>query len=355
MGAGLAAGYSGVAVFLAQLAALTGGDRYAGLAMSAAVPLPRLVEHLAGRPEPAAAVGPGAFHGLGGICYALARLSRLLGDADLAACLAASVDLTASVDITAAVDVTVSVDLTASAERAAGVDLGALPSGDAARLSRYAGLDTGVAGGLAAMIAVSAASGCRRPRCWRAGSPSTCSAGAAPNPRHPGSPAAGPASAGRCSGMPRTAAGASPRAAPSWAGGKPAGEHAAQQLLHHERHAGAAPPELGDGWLEHIVRLDAETHRHQLAHLGPPEPAELQVAAGIALGCGPDQVERPARIGARGDQQHRPLPGEVVGQVLHHGQSFRVAVVQVLDHHEAAGVSTDPGHQPQHGLGQYHQ
>ncbi|MFD5117443.1 type 2 lanthipeptide synthetase LanM family protein [Streptomyces sp. NPDC058391] len=80
MGAGLGQGYCGVALFLAQLGRLTGSSRYTDLAREALTPLPALVGALAADPGLSRAVGPGAFHGLGGICYAVARLATLLGD-----------------------------------------------------------------------------------------------------------------------------------------------------------------------------------------------------------------------------------------------------------------------------------
>ncbi|RBM20485.1 type 2 lanthipeptide synthetase LanM family protein [Streptomyces sp. PT12] len=80
MGAGLGQGYCGVALFLAQLGALTGASRYTDLAAKALTALPGLIASLAAEPELGRAVGPGAFHGLGGICWATARLATLLGD-----------------------------------------------------------------------------------------------------------------------------------------------------------------------------------------------------------------------------------------------------------------------------------
>lgn len=80
MGAGLAQGYCGVALFLAHTGALTGADRYTALAREAVRPLPALLKALAADPELGAAAGPGAYDGLGGICYALVRLSALLGE-----------------------------------------------------------------------------------------------------------------------------------------------------------------------------------------------------------------------------------------------------------------------------------
>ncbi len=79
MGAGLAHGYPGVALFLAELGALTGRARYTDLARAAVRPLPALVRNLAERPELSRAVGPGGFSGLGGIVYAVSRLETLLG------------------------------------------------------------------------------------------------------------------------------------------------------------------------------------------------------------------------------------------------------------------------------------
>ncbi|MEU3692143.1 type 2 lanthipeptide synthetase LanM family protein [Streptomyces narbonensis] len=87
MGAGLADGYTGVALFLAQLGRLTGVGRYTDLAARAVRPLPRLIHALASDPELSRAVGPGGFHGLGGLSYALARLTTLLGDDRLGDCL----------------------------------------------------------------------------------------------------------------------------------------------------------------------------------------------------------------------------------------------------------------------------
>ncbi|MFC8452123.1 type 2 lanthipeptide synthetase LanM [Kitasatospora sp. NPDC057223] len=91
MGAGLAQGYTGVALFLAQLGALTGSARHTGLARAALAPVPGLVAAMAADPALARAVGPGGFDGLGGVCYALARVANLLDD-DLADCLPTALD-----------------------------------------------------------------------------------------------------------------------------------------------------------------------------------------------------------------------------------------------------------------------
>lgn len=80
VGAGLAHGYCGIALFLAQAGVVLDERGYLDTARRALRPLPALLAGLARRPEAVAAIGPGAFHGIGGICYALARLARLLDD-----------------------------------------------------------------------------------------------------------------------------------------------------------------------------------------------------------------------------------------------------------------------------------
>jgi type 2 lantibiotic biosynthesis protein LanM len=80
MGAGLADGYLGVALFLAQLAELTGVGRYAEVARRAVSAIPQLLDALAARPDLLGVVGCGAAEGLGGISYGLARLATLLHD-----------------------------------------------------------------------------------------------------------------------------------------------------------------------------------------------------------------------------------------------------------------------------------
>jgi type 2 lantibiotic biosynthesis protein LanM len=124
LGAGLADGYCGTALFLAQLGKLTGLSRYPELARKAVAPLPRLLDLLAADPELAGEVGCGAFGGLGGLCYALARLSTLLADGDMVRWLAAAVPLVVAADD-----------------------------------GRGSGLATGRAGGLATLLAVHAETG----------------------------------------------------------------------------------------------------------------------------------------------------------------------------------------------------
>ncbi|MEU2666861.1 type 2 lanthipeptide synthetase LanM family protein [Micromonospora sp. NPDC007220] len=96
MGAGLANGHLGVALFLGQLAAVTGTARYAELARRAVAGVPGLFQLLGARPDLVAAIGPGGLYGLGGIAYGLARLSTLLADPGLAGQARAAVDLAAA-------------------------------------------------------------------------------------------------------------------------------------------------------------------------------------------------------------------------------------------------------------------
>ncbi|MFC5286502.1 type 2 lanthipeptide synthetase LanM family protein [Actinokineospora guangxiensis] len=79
LGAGVGDGYTGVALFLAEVAGLTGAARYADLAAAALAPLPRLLGALEADTDAAGMVGCG-FHGLGGIAYAAARVGVLLAD-----------------------------------------------------------------------------------------------------------------------------------------------------------------------------------------------------------------------------------------------------------------------------------
>ncbi|HEX6969347.1 MAG TPA: type 2 lanthipeptide synthetase LanM family protein [Micromonosporaceae bacterium] len=95
MGAGLANGYCGVALFLAQLGDLTGVSRYRDVARRAVSAVPPLLESLAARPDLVEAVGCGGFHGFGGIGYALARIATLLADAEIRRAAAAAVELAA--------------------------------------------------------------------------------------------------------------------------------------------------------------------------------------------------------------------------------------------------------------------
>ncbi|MGZ0150456.1 type 2 lanthipeptide synthetase LanM family protein [Kribbella sp. WER1] len=92
MGAGLSNGYTGTALFLAQVGVLTGAQKYCELARDAVRPIPQLLQALEGDLESANLIGPG-FHGLGGISYGLHRLSELLDDSDLNGWLATSLEL----------------------------------------------------------------------------------------------------------------------------------------------------------------------------------------------------------------------------------------------------------------------
>ncbi|WP_103528573.1 type 2 lanthipeptide synthetase LanM family protein, partial [Streptomyces sp. SM12] len=83
-GASLGDGYSGTALFLAELGRATGRARFSEAAAQAVVqPLPRTLRLLAAHPELAARVGPGGFHGVGGLVYAAARLGPLLDSREL--------------------------------------------------------------------------------------------------------------------------------------------------------------------------------------------------------------------------------------------------------------------------------
>uniref|UniRef100_UPI000BF14E81 type 2 lanthipeptide synthetase LanM family protein n=1 Tax=Streptomyces sp. rh34 TaxID=2034272 RepID=UPI000BF14E81 len=83
MAADLAGGYTGPALFLAQLAALTGASRYAEAAREALAPVPGLLDALHGRADELGALGSGAFAGLGGIAFALTEVGTLLGDREV--------------------------------------------------------------------------------------------------------------------------------------------------------------------------------------------------------------------------------------------------------------------------------
>jgi type 2 lantibiotic biosynthesis protein LanM len=102
LGAGLGHGHLGVAVFLAQLAAAAGIDRYADQARLAVAGVPGLVQVLAQRPDLATAVGCGGSDGLGGLAYGLARLHALLGEPALRDAAAGAAALAGAAATTAA-------------------------------------------------------------------------------------------------------------------------------------------------------------------------------------------------------------------------------------------------------------
>ncbi|MFE0464594.1 type 2 lanthipeptide synthetase LanM family protein [Kitasatospora sp. NPDC058965] len=146
-GADLACGYPGVALFLAQLAALTGAEQYAAAARTALRPLPVLLERLAARPADAAAVGPGAFAGLGGIAWAAAATAAALDDPELRALVAPATALTVL-----------------SATWADGPSDGSSGPAGAPVAGAAEGLAEGLAGGAAALLAVHRATGAAEAR-----------------------------------------------------------------------------------------------------------------------------------------------------------------------------------------------
>lgn len=123
--ADLGYGYLGPALFLAQLATVTGVARYAEVAHRALTPVPRLLDTLAASPDDPAAVGSGAFAGLGGIAYALTHLAVLLDDSGIRDRIGQAVALTVA----------------------------------AATAEEVSGVAEGTAGGLAALLAVHRATG----------------------------------------------------------------------------------------------------------------------------------------------------------------------------------------------------
>jgi type 2 lantibiotic biosynthesis protein LanM len=96
MGCGLADGYLGVALFLAQLSEISGVARYADTARAAIAAVPDLFGTLAARPELVALVGRGGLRGLGGLAYGLARLATLLDDDGLREWARTAVELAAA-------------------------------------------------------------------------------------------------------------------------------------------------------------------------------------------------------------------------------------------------------------------
>ncbi|MFS8097140.1 DUF4135 domain-containing protein [Lentzea alba] len=95
MGAGLAHGYTGVALFLAQLGEISEVCRYTDVARRALSAIPDLLTGLRANPDLIAAVGCGGLTGFAGIGYALARIAKLLDDDEVARWARATVPLAA--------------------------------------------------------------------------------------------------------------------------------------------------------------------------------------------------------------------------------------------------------------------
>jgi type 2 lantibiotic biosynthesis protein LanM len=93
MGADLGNGYLGVALYLAQLADLTGITRYADVARQALDVMPSVLSAMDDDPGLSREVSCGGYHGLGGISYGLARMTTLLGDSRLSEWTATAVRL----------------------------------------------------------------------------------------------------------------------------------------------------------------------------------------------------------------------------------------------------------------------
>lgn len=96
LGAALAYGYTGVALFLTQLASLDGEARYAEIAQLAVRGVPQLLAAVAGRTDLVGSVGCGGYDGFGGIAYALARIANLTGDSEIREWACESVQVAAS-------------------------------------------------------------------------------------------------------------------------------------------------------------------------------------------------------------------------------------------------------------------
>ncbi|WP_062344418.1 type 2 lanthipeptide synthetase LanM family protein [Herbidospora yilanensis] len=93
LGGGLASGYLGVALFLAQAGTVTGRGDFLETARQALSPSPALLDALAAEPLLAEIVGCGGFGGLGGMAYGLAQIGHLLGDAEVLAWSGRAVEL----------------------------------------------------------------------------------------------------------------------------------------------------------------------------------------------------------------------------------------------------------------------
>ncbi|NUO58502.1 MAG: type 2 lantipeptide synthetase LanM [Hamadaea sp.] len=94
LGAALGNGYTGVALFLAQLSVLTGRGEFAEAARRAVTPIPGLLAGIGASPDDVATVGPGGFDGFGGIAYGLTRIASCLADPEIFSWVPPAVELT---------------------------------------------------------------------------------------------------------------------------------------------------------------------------------------------------------------------------------------------------------------------
>lgn len=124
LGAGLADGYLGVALFLAELGAVTGSDRYSALARKAITPIPALLDGMARDSRLSAAVGPGGLLGLGGVAYALSRIGVVLDDVDIRDLVPQLVDLLADMAANANTGQDVAAELAGAVTALCGVAAG---------------------------------------------------------------------------------------------------------------------------------------------------------------------------------------------------------------------------------------
>lgn len=123
LGAALGSGYLGVSLFLAHLGALTGRAGFTDLALRVVAPIPELLKRWGAREEDVALIGPGGFAGFGGIAYGLARIATVTGDTEVGGWMQEAVRL-------------------------------AIQSGQSAADPPELGVHAGVAGAVAALLAV---------------------------------------------------------------------------------------------------------------------------------------------------------------------------------------------------------
>ena len=100
-----------------------------------------------------------------------------------------------------------------------------------------------------------------------------------------------------------------------------------------------------------LIRGRRQAGAHHGGDLGCGQAAEGQVPGGAATGQPGHQLgsRRRGVTPAGGDAEHG-LGGQIVAQVLHDRERVRVGPVQVFEHQEQAGASSETPQQLQHGL-----